>query len=278
MNRCLPCCNSQNWEYEVFLKIAPKNYEGKTITIEGEGKTYGPEKWAKKAAVQDPSRLGTRFIPPGTYVADSHDKKKFFVVEEINGKYNRDIGFWGDSQGVVAFKASLATAVAAIPIYAIGTMFINMLRIPLNLLGTVKNIFNSTLDAFDEKGVAEAIFTLARRSIIDLTNTLSGGLWSVVRVPFYAVALQVAALYTIFCPYDGRQIVADVERAWHYPCTVDDDISFERNCTLDWGLDTMRNFFNNKVHFLFFCFQPSGSWADDVDEDDSPKYLSLELV
>lgn len=292
---CLPCCNTQNWTYEVYLKRAPEDYEGPTIEV-FEDKIFSTKEWAKKSNAADPSRIGERIIPAGVYVADEDNKKKFHVVEEINPKNDdylhsvkgKDSGFWADSPGGVRFKAALVTALAVIPLYTIATVFINIIRIPLNILGVIKNTFYKTIEAFDKHNFNEAIHTFAKRMIVDLTNVLVGGICSVIRAPFYAIALQVAAIYAIFCPYEGRQIVADVERSWHYPCIEKDDIAFKENTQID-SFDSLLYVLNNKVHFLFFCFQPHGTYAkekydkkeygdDALLEGDMSKYVALELA
>lgn len=261
------CWETDRWQRNSFVKLAGPD-DKNTIKFD-EDTLVKAGQWGDLRASNPagepwmPATMGDLVVPKGIYVADKNDEKKLLVVSEITGTDDtRNAGFWGEERGVIAFKAGGATLIALVPIYAIGNMFLNLIRIPLNLIDCCRKAFADIKEAWNRGGLCEAAFALARRVIVDMTTIVVEGIWSIVRVPFYAAALQVALIYAVFSPYNGRQVVADIERAWHYPCTVEDDIAFKENAKTG-SFDELVDTLNNKVHFLFFCFQPRNTCEND---------------
>ncbi|MES2345568.1 MAG: hypothetical protein V4494_06500 [Chlamydiota bacterium] len=278
MSSCLPCCSTQSWNREVYFKRA--EHTDKNAIVIKKNTIYDEKKWSTKTSLsissgRVPEDFGRRYIPAGRYVSDQNNPKKIFVESEINGRYYRDKGFWGDSQHVVRGKACMATLTGFVAIGAVINMVVNVVRIPLNVIATCYHNGNSAVDALKDRGASDALFVFVRRTLVDMTHIFTEGAWSVVRVPFYALVFQAALIYTIFCPYDGRQIAADIEREWHYPCISSDDVV--RREAPD-SFNGVLNMLNNKVRFLFFCFQPRGSFADIKDQFGTPRYVRLEAV
>jgi hypothetical protein len=291
MGSCLPCCSAQNWGRQFYLKRAEADDEN--VIVFKKDIIYDEKKWTEKLKMEGlswtVSDLGKRYIPKGRYVVNRDHPDQPLIIAEINSlQKGGETGFWADPSYVVAMKAAFATVTGFVAIGAVINMVINVVRIPLNLIATLRDVFDVTVDTLDDQGIGAAVITLVKRTIVDVTSVLAEGIWSVVRIPFYALIFQVSLIYTIFCPYQGRQVAAKVERAWHYPCLRADAVhlffrdeqieGFGQLCDRVNNFDQLRYILNNKVFFLFFCYQSRGSYANKKYENGIPKYVRLDPV
>lgn len=93
------------------------------------------------------------------------------------------------------------------------------------------------------------------------------GMWNIVRAPFYAIAMEFAALYGVFKPIEGRSLIAKIERGWHRLSRVE-DIRYEEkevDCSLILKVAGDKDF--HATFYLAHCMQPFGNLSDQSTSD-----------
>ncbi len=117
------------------------------------------------------------------------------------------------------------------------------------------------------------IFHLVRLPIVTLVHLSPSAffkqIWTLVRIPFYFVALEFSALYGIFKPLEGRALFSSWEKALHdgkerYDDILRHDIGpfWKQSCSAKEDPNTC---------FLAFCLQPLG-------RTDAPHIKKVRLV
>lgn len=100
-------------------------------------------------------------------------------------------------------------------------------------------------------------------------------IWTLVRFPLYVVGLELAAIYGIFSPLNGRAMFGRIESALHAGKTRYDaenccDPNYEKPfLELSWQFLSEKD--HAKTFFIAYCMQPIGSTTD-------PHLLSVEMV
>lgn len=98
-----------------------------------------------------------------------------------------------------------------------------------------------------------------------------GFVWGKVRDPFFAIAVLACAIFGLYSPFEGRVVLARVEREWHHVEDLRDPEMRIHHHACRHGLtekDAKANesvpvFFSRDYYFLIaYCFQPHGSSND----------------
>lgn len=95
------------------------------------------------------------------------------------------------------------------------------LRIAFNVFQMPFDFVKMTIDSSIDTAIAFRhgkiikIFEIYITSKIDLVRYLAEDIISIVSAPFYSLGIQIASIFTIFFPLEGRKIVADIERSWN---------------------------------------------------------------
>ncbi len=89
-------------------------------------------------------------------------------------------------------------------------------------------------------------------------------IWTLVRTPFYFVALEFGALYACFKPLEGRVLFGKLESALHDGKSRRQSVQYQKEDspvgTLVW--DFLFSKEHEKTIFAAFCMQPIGSLKD----------------
>lgn len=119
------------------------------------------------------------------------------------------------------------------------------------------------------KALADArilkIFEIAITSRVDFFMNIAQDIIFIVRAPFFTIALQFAALFTLISPNRGRKAIAKIERSWNYNMGRSYDYKnnkgFKENTLLSALFNTLLDRKEDVVFYLAPCFQP-GSLKD----------------
>lgn len=265
LNCCLGPSLDSCWEVVIYLKKYDESKGPQKATSKGEvadGKLL--DRQGCQTTLQHPDLLeGQWWIPPGEYQTSSklgETNKVLYLPRIVKKNSNEAQEFLAEEQAIVMFKAALGSLTGGVALYAIVNMALNILRTVLNMAVACINIYEQTVKAWQEEGGLSTASTLVTRATIDITYELALGAWSIMRIPFYAIAFEVALLYTIICPYDGRELVSSIERSWHYPLApIPKNYAFQplevhNGEELDF-VETVKRL-NSCVFYFFFCYQP----------------------
>jgi hypothetical protein len=114
--------------------------------------------------------------------------------------------------------------------------------------------------------VAYAVFHLVRLPFVAVCHPtkIFSQIWAIVRIPFYFIALEFAALEWIFSPIRGRAHFGCIESSLHDGKTRREAIQYERKdveifATL-WR--ALREREHKEALFIGFCMQPIGKTDD----------------
>lgn len=159
---------------------------------------------------------------------------------------------------MIAFKCVLL--VLFTPVYLIGYLGFQFLRTPL----TSGFVICQSLYRTGKNPSLPQMKQLGKDCFLTAPACFVRGMWAIVKAPFYAMALQGAALYGVFSPLEGRVWIGFLERNWHGTKGHRDDFSYllktsslsrSTACSL---LD--KNF--SHTLYLAFCMQSLGKIED----------------
>lgn len=103
-------------------------------------------------------------------------------------------------------------------------------------------------------------------SRIDFARYIAEDIIAIVRAPFYTLAIEFAAIFTMFYPTQGIKIIADLERSWNNNISVKFDYRYNEEAQklplykLFWNI--MLNRKENIVFYLAHCIQSHGYLND----------------
>jgi hypothetical protein len=101
-------------------------------------------------------------------------------------------------------------------------------------------------------------------------SPLSTESWNVVRIPFYWIALQCAAMYGMFSPLEGRALFAHYEKELHGGKGREHAVNRRGNFDAFGAfLDAITELEPKKVMFAAGCFQPFGALNDPLIREES---------
>jgi hypothetical protein len=262
---CLGPSLDSSWEVEIYLKKAEGLTPSKMHLDEQVIDAKFLAQKGCKTGLHYPAELeGQWSVPSGDYCTSTvfREESKLLYIPHIVRKNTTEAQeFLAEEQAIVMFKAALAGLTGGVALYATVNIASNLLKTILNTAAACVRIYDQTIQAWNDQGCFAAISTLVTRAVIDITYALAAGAWSIARVPFYAIAFEVALLYTLICPYDGRELAAKIERSWHYPLTPLPRNNAFYPLTIvrpgeDQGFLKTVERLNSCVYYFFFCFQP----------------------
>jgi hypothetical protein len=160
-----------------------------------------------------------------------------------------------------------------------------LFRIAFHVVFTPIQIGDIALTALKEayNGPTDGLFSLTKRVICDSACALSDRITAIARVPIYATALELGALWGVFHPFQARKIIAMIEQEWQ------GGISYREMTTKETGTDLflryVRQVFDAPPFYLAQCFQVRDNLYNPrvfqphavyIAEDDIP--LSIDKV
>jgi len=152
---------------------------------------------------------------------------RFEIIDTTSG--NR---YLQEPMYLIAFKCFMLFSLV-LPAYYILYNFLHLIRIP-----TV---------------------TILNLSLIDFVKQV----WTVIRAPFFYIALECAAIYGTFKPLEGRALFAEIESAWHDNKNRRESENYQKDRPF---LNIIWEFLSQKEHstalFIGFCMQPVGTVQD----------------
>ncbi len=166
-----------------------------------------------------------------TYLSQGKENTR---IEILDMKGNR---YWQEPMFVIAIKCFLLFFVG-LPGYFLVYTAVHLIRLPIVTLWN---------------GSPTALFKQ---------------IWAIVRIPFYLIGLECAALYGIFKPLDGRALFGEIESSLHDGKTVRDAAQHEKNAPpvlkmcLKMCWDTLSKKVDPYAFFIGFCMQPYGKVTD----------------
>jgi len=195
---------------------------------------------------------------------DNGTPKTFdYTIEESTGDL---YGLHGnpDPAHIVAVKAVGIFLVT--PIYTFGLLCANLLKMVVDITSIFWKVIPESIQNLSTKGIRATLVNAVMTVIFEIPNDLILGVMRICRTPFYAVALEVACLYAMFSPYEGRKWIGKIESQWH------ENTPYKNHL-----LETLPNdcvdalLFDNKVIFLAVCMQKMGNIHDKVGKLDKYK-------
>ncbi len=92
-------------------------------------------------------------------------------------------------------------------------------------------------------------------------------IWTLVRIPYYWIALECAALYGIFRPLEGRALFGKLERDLHGGKNRRDAVQYLKELSpfqkLCWNTLSLKE--DPQTFFVGFCMQPIGKTNDQIN-------------
>lgn len=177
------------------------------------------------------------------------DGKRQSRLEIIDPKQGR---WMHEQMGITAMKCLML--LAGIPIYLALTIAWHAFRTPIT--------FTATLIGSFVKLVCHPDGEHLKQFLVGAPLALIQGMWNIVRAPFYAIAMEFAALYGVFRPIEGRVFVSQVERKWHGVDRTKDARFQDPDLDPKFVLKAVGDKDFDHVWFLAFCMQPYGTLTD----------------
>jgi hypothetical protein len=119
------------------------------------------------------------------------------------------------------------------------------------------------------------LFHLIRLPVATLLNlspsTFCKQIWKIVRIPFYFIALECAALYGVFNPLEGRALFGKFESVLHDGKTRREAEQYKKESEKGAYWSAIASIDNKSSFFAGFCMQPIGSTTD-------PHIISYEVL
>jgi hypothetical protein len=203
-----------------------------------------------------------------------YDKKETFFDKTTGQKrvvtrkdavitYIEDVGtgalYLDETTDIIAMKCVLTAL--GMPFYALGKMCWHAIK-------TFSKICWIASEMFPQIGhqlVLGDLFEAAKESMrgfVQVSQVCGTGLLEIVKSPLFALGCELAAIYGIFRPYQGRVFEAWIEKQWEKGASYKDDL---RNVSYS-GEDPWTSFKKciQDAHPVFFdyCFQSRGSVND----------------
>jgi len=180
----------------------------------------------------------------------SDDDHSSFIKDTATGEL-----YWNDPEEVVRVKSALL--LLGIPLLTAGVIIWHASQLIISIgiiaLRILENLYN--LAACKE---------LCDSEITQLPFIFYERLSGIITAPFYAVAMEVAALFAACIkPYHGRKLVAMIEHAWR------NGVSYAKDCHCEKDMNQVEAF------YLGWCFQVRGKVTLSDEGDCLESLVSL---
>ncbi len=184
-------------------------------------------------------------------------------IEVIDPKNNR---YWHEPMAITALKCF--ELLIGIPLYLALYTSWHLLRTPITAVATLVSSFSKFVCHPCKSG---------KQFLVDLVWTipkiLIQGIWTIVRAPFYAIAMEFAALYGLFRPCQGKALVGQAERAWHQKVRTKDIRYVDPEAEPFYLAKALGKKDFSDTFFLAFCMQSYGNLSDGHIEQGSIQRL-----
>lgn len=114
--------------------------------------------------------------------------------------------------------------------------------------------------------LAYTLVQLIRLPIVPLVNlsptAFLKGIWDIVRIPFYFIALECASLYGIFKPLEGRALFGKFESDLHDGKTRRESEQYQKKSLPVPYWEALSSVENQTSFFIGYCMQPIGKTDD----------------
>jgi len=204
-----------------------------------------------------------RYGRPVSNLDGSRETFRYDLEESTGDLY----GLLGDPDPgyIIAFKSFQIFLVT--PLYMASLMIANLLKV----IGDVTSIFWKVLPQIaadlSQKGIVAALGNAIMAVTVEIPCEIVADLWRICRSPLYAVGMEIACLYGMISPYEGRKWIGKIESNWHERVPYYEDI---RSATSE---TCLREIFKGKIFFIAICMQKMGNIHDKVGELN--KYIIL---
>ncbi len=172
-----------------------------------------------------------------------------------------------ESMSITAFKCF--ELVVGIPLYLATYIGWNLIRMPLIAVGTIL-VSLARLIAHPNKIqcvqlLKDIAWTAPKRIIEDI--------WTVVRAPFYAIAMEFAAIYGVFKPVEARKMMGQIERSWHQYSRKHDVRYQDPNLDPLFILKALTDKDFDRTFYIAECMQPYGNLNDPHIVKEETRFL-----
>lgn len=182
---------------------------------------------------------------------DNEVRSSRYIIDLKTRNYYSD-----EPDYILAVKCYLVAIVT--PIYTMGKIAWHTCKMPIE----ITKIASATLlraSLYSLKCQYRFTAIVIQHGCWKIFDSLSIGLFEIIKAPLFGVGLELAALYGICKPYHGRKFVANIDRAWQRGYSFREDMRRiirpgDSSMTTASSLCDRSNPF-----FLAYCFQPRGN-------------------
>ncbi|MBS0629954.1 MAG: hypothetical protein JSS30_07030 [Verrucomicrobia bacterium] len=188
---------------------------------------------------------------------DNGNKQTFHYTLEVSTGDLYGLRGDADPPHIIAGKAFAIFIVT--PFYMLGLMSANFLKIIVDVTSIFWKVIPQSISELSSKGIRATLANALMTVIFEIPNEIILDLWRICRSPLYAIGVQVASLYTMLSPYEGRKWIGKIESQWHdgtpYQKSILDTPA--ENC-----VDEVLH--DGRILFLAVCMQKMGNIHDKV--------------
>jgi hypothetical protein len=210
-------------------------------------------KWVRLHVLKlDAEGRPIKIMDPDTNKPTDKDRVFTYVANTETGELYVD-----DSKVEVMTKCALLITMG-IPLYTIGQMVWNSVKTVVDVIVIAHKTFKQAAKDLLDGECSMAAKTLFDGFIQSIPSSIAENVWKVVQ------ALEAAALYGLYDPYEGRALESRIERLWQGGASYKEDFRYtntpetDRGCCAAFANDVQ----SAKAFYLAHCFQVRGQAQD----------------
>jgi|GEM_PF-3295519 len=132
-------------------------------------------------------------------------------------------------------------------VHLVGTMAYNALKIPVDVIRILITGVANFMRDFSELGTWHNLTKNWNDATLELVTSVSDDIWNIIRSPYYALGIEIAALAGIFNPLGvGLAGVSQIEFNWNH----------QRSRETEFRVVGFHNMTAETTFYMAFCFQP----------------------
>ncbi|MES2122423.1 MAG: hypothetical protein V4492_06570 [Chlamydiota bacterium] len=189
-----------------------------------------------------------------TGVIERNTNRLYYIEDRRTGDLYKDENWLGASSK--CFMLALGN-----PILFTGKLAWKLIKTPFEIASVASDALGKVRDLYRE-GRAVKSFCALFHAGYAITAKTTICLYDIVRIPLFAVGVELGALYGIVRPFHGRKIFAMIENAWHKGVSHRQDClrgnnncARQRTCTDMFHL----HFGSDRPFYMAYCFQKRGN-------------------
>lgn len=213
-----------------------------------------------------------------TTVKKRNDRGNFKVIDVFDAQLKKKVPFSDftyiedtktgnlykdEPENVIASKC--AGIVLALPFFTLGKVIWHICKTPFEITRIALDMLSKIGPQLMRCRFYEVAMNI-KQGCWEMLNTMTTGLFEIVKAPLFFVAVELAALYGIIRPYYGRKFEALLEEAWQQGISFKKDFRFTPAGGKKEGLDCIsegcvQGLFETEPHafYLAHCFQVRGN-------------------